>query len=82
MVSPSLRAPGRPVDRDATSATAPAFAVTDNHDGTATITLHEIAAIGALNARLAQLGISQGGPSDRRLQRQGADTTGLLALEG
>ena len=41
----------------ATSATPPAFAVTNNHDGTATVTLRQISAIGALNARLAALGI-------------------------
>ncbi len=41
----------------ATSATPPAFAVTNNHDGTATVTLRQISAIGALNARLTALGI-------------------------
>jgi hypothetical protein len=41
----------------ATSATPPAWAVADHHDGTATVTLRQISAIGPLNARLTELGI-------------------------
>jgi hypothetical protein len=41
----------------ATNATPPAWAVADHHDGTATVTLRQISAIGPLNARLAELGI-------------------------
>jgi hypothetical protein len=41
----------------ATNATPPAWAVADHHDGTATVTLRQISAIGPLNARLTELGI-------------------------
>jgi hypothetical protein len=41
----------------ATTSTPPAFAVTDNADGTVTVTLNEVSAITSLNAELAREGI-------------------------
>jgi hypothetical protein len=41
---------------DATTST-PAFAVTNNSDGTVTVTIHDIAGVGAANAELARLGV-------------------------
>ena len=41
----------------ATTSTPPAFAVTDNADGTVTVTLNDISAITSLNAELARDGI-------------------------
>jgi hypothetical protein len=39
-------------------ASPPAFAVTSNPDGTITITLNELSAVGALNAKLAAMGVN------------------------
>jgi hypothetical protein len=42
----------------AATTTAPAFAVTNNQDGSVTITLNEITGVSGLNAKLASMGIA------------------------